>query len=177
MSLSADHPTEMSTILKKSREGLYFNPDSQANLLQLWEDLRFQSFIEGRPEIQPTTYDFEQILGVEYDGSHMTRETCGLAIVDDQLEKGIEAVTEIAGAIQRKERHIRKWVVAYDLYRTKFNAEQTMKATLGNPYKNAWDSWPERVWIVLSYFKLTYKRRSSKGRKEFSNASGAMLGP
>ena len=122
--------------------------------MQTWEQLRFQSVIVEGPEIQPITYDFEQILGVEYDGSNMTGETCGLAVVDDQqslitdviLEKGIEAVTDIAGAIQRKEKHVRQCVVAYDMYCTKSNAEKQMRATLGDPYKNAWDSWPERAW-------------------------------
>ena len=84
----------------------------------------------------------------------MTKETCGLAVVDDQLtlvtdvmlEKGIEAVTEIAGLIQLKEAFIREWVVAYDMHRTKFNKTKSMKAVLGGPYKDAWDSWPDRVW-------------------------------
>ena len=52
---------------------------------------------------------------IAFDGSNMTRETCGLAVVDDQLslvtdvmlDKGIEAVPEIAGAIQRKEKFVR----------------------------------------------------------------------
>ena len=76
----------------------------------------------------------------------MTRETCGLAVVDDQLslvtdvmlEKGIEAVPEIAGAIQRKEKFARDWVVAYDLHRSKFNKEKSMRTVLGNPYKDAY---------------------------------------
>ena len=84
----------------------------------------------------------------------MTKETCGLAVVDDQLslvtdvmlDKGIEAVPDIAGAIQRKEKFVREWVVAYEMHRNKFNKEKPMRAALGNPHKEAWDSWPEKVW-------------------------------
>ena len=69
------------------------------------------SLREG-PEIQRISYHFEQILGIALDGSNLTKETCGLAVVDDQLslvtdvilDKGIEVVPEIAGAIQRKEK-------------------------------------------------------------------------
>ena len=73
-------------------------------------------------------------------------------------------------------------MAAYDMYHTKFNAEKQMRATLGDPYKNAWDTWPERVFggmtmIVLSWFRLTSKRRSSKGRRASLNASGAELDP
>ena len=70
VSLPVDHPTDdMSTILKKSREGLYFTHDAQTSLLQIWEEQRFQSVIVEGPEIQTITHDFEQILRVEYDGS------------------------------------------------------------------------------------------------------------
>ena len=145
---------EMSTISKKSREGLYFAQDTQASLAQTWESLRHQCVIEKGPGIQSLSYQFQQILGIAFDGSNMTRETCGLAVVDDQLslvtdvmlDKGIEAVPEIAGAIQRKEKFVRDWVVAFDLHRSKFNKEKPMRAALGNPYKDAWDSWPEKVW-------------------------------
>ena len=84
----------------------------------------------------------------------MTRETCSLAVVDDQLslvtdvilDKGIEAVPDIAGAIQRKEKFVREWVVAYDLHRNKFNKTKAMRTALREPYEDAWDSWPEKVW-------------------------------
>ena len=103
---------EMSTIFKKSREGLYFVPEIRESLAETWEALRHQCVIEKGPEIQSLSYQVEQILGVGFDGSNMTRETCGLAVVDDQLslvtdvilDKGIEAVPDIAGAIQRRER-------------------------------------------------------------------------
>ena len=62
------------------------------------------------------------------------------------LEKGIEAVTEIAGLIQLKEAFVREWVVAYDTHRANYNQRKSMRAILGGPYKNAWDSWPDRVW-------------------------------
>ena len=55
------------------------------------------------------------------------------------LERGIEAVTEVAGLIQLKEPFVREWVAAYDVYRDKFNKEKSMRAALGNPYKEAWD--------------------------------------
>ena len=59
VSLSVDHPTDdMSTILRKSREGLYFTTEATTS---------------------------SKFFGVEYDGSNMTRETCGLAVVDDQV--------------------------------------------------------------------------------------------
>ena len=61
-------------------------------------------------------------------------------------EKGIEAVTEVAGLIQLKENFVRDWVVAYDLYRVKFNKDKPMRAALGDTYREAWDSWPEKVW-------------------------------
>ena len=38
------------------------------------------------------------------------------------------------------------WVVAYDIYRLKFNKGKSMRATLGDTYQEAWDSWPEKVW-------------------------------
>ena len=99
-------------------------------------------------------YDIDQILGIAFDGSKMTRTTCGLAIADDQLslvtdvilERGITVVTNIAAAIQRKDKHVRPWVNAYDMYRTRFNQEKNMRATLSDPYKDVWDTWPERVW-------------------------------
>ena len=50
------------------------------------------------------------------------------------------------GAIQRKERFVREWVVAYDLHRNKFNKAKAMRTALGEPYRDAWDSWPEKVW-------------------------------
>ena len=144
----------MSTIFKKSREGLHFVPEVQQSLAETWETLRHQCVIEKGSEIQTLSYNFEQILGVAFDGSNMTRETCGLAVVDDQLsqvtdvilDKGIEAVPDIAGAIQRKERFVREWVVAYDMHRNKFNKTKPMRTALGEPYKEAWDSWPEKVW-------------------------------
>ena len=84
----------------------------------------------------------------------MTKETCGRAVVDDQLtlvtdvmvEKGIEAVKEIAGLIQLKEAFLGEWVAAYDTHRANYNQKKSMRAILGGPYKNAWDSWPDRVW-------------------------------
>ena len=107
-------------------------------------DLRFRGL----------SYHFERILGIAFDGSNMTKETCGLAVVDDQLtlvtdvilDKGIEAVTDVAGLIQLKENFVREWVVAYDMHRNKFNKDKSMRATLGDPNKDAWDSWPEKVW-------------------------------
>ena len=145
---------ELSNIFKKSREGLYFALSSQNELAQQWEDLRHQCVIQKGPEVQGLSYNFERVLGLAFDGSIMTKEACGLAVVDDQLtlvtdvmlEKGIEAVTEIAGLIQLKEAFIREWVVAYDMHRTKFNQNKSMKVILGGPYKDAWDSWPDRVW-------------------------------
>ena len=133
---------------------MYFTTDAQTSLLQTWEELRHQSVIVEGPEIQRITYNFQQIFGIAFDGSTRTKETCGPAIVDDQLslitdvilDKGIEIVPEIAGAIQRKEKYVRMWVVAYEMYRTKFNNEKPMRATLGDPYKDAWDRWPELVW-------------------------------
>ena len=130
---------EMSAIFKQSREGLYFVPDAQANLAQTWEALRHQSVIEKGPEIQSLSYHFEQILGITFDGSNMTRETCGLAVVDDQLS----LVTDV---ILRKEKFVREWVVAYEMHRNKFNTETPMRAALGDPYKEVWDSWREKVW-------------------------------
>ena len=62
------------------------------------------------------------------------------------LDKGIEAVTDVAGLIQLKENFVREWVVAYDMHCNKFNKDKPMRAALGNPYKDAWDSWPEKVW-------------------------------
>ena len=128
--------------------------DHQQELAQTWEALRHQCVIQKGPEIQGLSYHMERILGVTFDGSGMTKETCGLAVVDDQLtlvtdvilEKGIEAVTEVAGLIQLKENFVREWVVAYDMYRNKFNKDKSMRAALGDPYKEAWDSWPEKVW-------------------------------
>ena len=174
---SIDSPTDdMSTVLKKSREGLYFTQEGQANLLQLWEELRHQSVITEGPEIQSIRYEFAQILGVIFDGSNMTKETCSLAVVDDQLspvtdvmlDKGIEAVMEIAGAIQCKEKYVRRWVVAYDMRRNKFNRKGPMRAILGDPYKNAWDTWPDNVWkhdddsveLVHAYIQEEKKQRT-----------------
>ena len=79
-----------------------------------------------RTEIESLSYHMERILVT--DASNMTKETCGLAVVDDQLtlvtdvilEKGIEAVTEVAGLIQLKETFVREWVVAYAVYRIQF---------------------------------------------------------
>ena len=177
VALPTEHTSdEMSTIFKKSREGLYFTPDAQASLSHTWEELRHQSVIAEGPEIQRISYHFEQILGLAFDGSNMTKETCGLAVVDDQLslvtdvilDKGIEVVPEIAGAIQRKEKYVRNWVVAYDMHRNKFNNERPMRSTLGNPYKEAWDSWPEKVWksdndsivLVQSHIQQEKKQRT-----------------
>ena len=106
----------------------------------------------------------------------MTKDSCGLAVVDDQLtlvtdvilEKGIEAVTEVAGLIQLKETYVRDWVVAYDIYRRKFNKEKPMRAALGDPYKEAWDSWPEKVWksdndsVVLVQTDIRQERKATK---------------
>ena len=116
--------------------------------------MRHQCVIQKGPEIQSLSYHMERILGVTFDASDMTKETCGLAVIDDQLtlvtdvilEKGIEAVTEVAGLIQLKETFVREWVAAYDTYRNKFNKNKSMRAVLGDLYKEAWDSWPERVW-------------------------------
>ena len=155
VTMPMQHATdEESNVFKKSREGMYFTVSSQEQLSQTWEDLRHQCVIQKGPEIQALSYHMERILGIAFDGSVMTRDTCGLAVVDDQLtlvtdvilEKGIEAVTEIAGLIQLKETYVRDWVVAYDLYRGTFNKRKSMRAALGEPYKGAWDSWPEKVW-------------------------------
>ena len=145
---------ETSAVFKKSREGLYFTLPSQQELSQKWEELRHQCVIQKGPEIQGLSYNMERIIGIAFDGSVMNKDTCGLAVVDDQLtlvtdvilEKGIEAVTEVAGLIQLKETYVRDWVVAYDLYRLKFNKEKPMRAALGDTYQEAWDSWPEKVW-------------------------------
>ena len=178
VALPTEHTTdEMSTIFKKSREGLYFTPDAQASLSHTWEELRHQSVTAEGPEIQRISYHFEQILGIAFDGSTMTKETCGLAVVDDQLslvtdvilDKGIEVVPEIAGAIQRKETYVRNWVVAYDMHRTKFNNQRPMRAS----------SWPEKVWksdndsVVLVQAHIHKKR--SRGHRESSTVSGAMF--
>ena len=155
VTMPMQHATdETSAVFKKSREGLYFTLSSQQELSHTWEALRNECVIQKGPEIQALSYYMERILGITFDGSVMTKESCGLAVLDDQLtlvtdvilEKGIEAVTEIAGLIQLKEPFVRDWVVAYDLYRVKFKTERPMRATLGNPYKGAWDSWPEKAW-------------------------------
>ena len=41
-------------------------------------------------------------------------------------------------------------MVAYDVYRNKFNKEKSMRAALGDLYKEAWDSWPEKVWKTVN---------------------------
>ena len=155
VTMPTQHVTdETSAIFKKSREGLYFTQGAQDELAQTWEASRHQCVIQKGPEIQGLSYHFEQILGIAFDGSNMTKETCGLAVVDDQLtlvtdvilDKGIEAVTDVTGLIQLKENFVREWVVAYDMHRNKFNKDKSMRAALGDPYKDAWDSWPEKVW-------------------------------
>ena len=145
---------EASADYKKSKEGLYFTVGSQQDLAQKWEAMRHQCVIQKGPEIQGISYHMERILGITFDGSIMTKDSCGLAVVDDQLtlvtdvilEKGIEAVTEIAGLIQLKETYVREWVAAYDVYRQNFNKDKSMKTALSDPYRGAWDSWPEKVW-------------------------------
>ena len=145
---------ETSTVFKKSREGLYFTLPSQQEYSQIWEELRHQCVIQKGPEIQSLSYNMERIVGIAFDGSVMNKDTCGLAVVDDQLtlvtdvilEKGIEVVNEVAGLIQLKETYVREWVIAYDVYRIKFNKEKPMRAALGDIYQGAWDSWPEKVW-------------------------------
>ena len=114
---------ETSAVFKKSREGMYFTLGVQQELAQTWEAMRHQCVIQKGPEIQSLSYHMERILGITFDGSGMTKETCGLAVVDDQLtlvtdvilERGIEAVTEVAGLIQLKEPFVREWVAAYDV--------------------------------------------------------------
>ena len=32
------------------------------------------------------------------------------------------------------------------MHRTKFNENKSMRAALGDSYKDVWDSWPEKVW-------------------------------
>ena len=66
---------EMSNTFKKSREGLYFALSSQTELAQTWEDLRHQCVIQKGPEIQGLSYAFDSILGLEFDGSTMTKQT------------------------------------------------------------------------------------------------------
>ena len=92
--------------------------------------------IEKGPEIKSLSYNMERIIGIAFDGSVMNKDTCGLAVVDDQLtlvtdvilEKGIEAVTEVAGLIQLKETYVREWVSAYDLHRNRFNKKKSIRA-------------------------------------------------
>ena len=64
------------------------------SLAETWEALRHQCVIEKGPEIQSLSYQVEQILGVGFDGSNMTRETCGLAVVDDQLSLVTDAILD-----------------------------------------------------------------------------------
>ena len=117
-----------------------------------WENLRFQSEIAEGPEIQPITYTIDRILGCAFDDTNHTKITNGLAIVGDQLsmvtdlilEKGITQSSKVNGAIQRKGAYVRPWLEAYELYRAKFNQQANMRKTLGDPYRDAWDSWPER---------------------------------
>ena len=133
--------------------------------------------IEKGPGIQGLSYNMERIIGIAFDGSVMTRDTCGLAVVDDQLtmvtdvilEKGIEAVTEVAGLIQLKETYVRDWVVAYDLYRRKFNKEKPMRAALGDHIRKPGIVGQERsgnrtttVWFL---YRPTFVKKNSKGRK------------
>ena len=142
VTMPMQHATdETSNVFKKSREGMYFSLSSQQELAHTWESMRHQCVIEKGPEIQAISYHMDRILGIAFDGSVMTKDTCGLAVLDEQLtlvtdvilEKGIEAVTEIAGLIQLKEPYVREWLVAYDLYRVSFNKEKSMRAVLSEP--------------------------------------------
>ena len=76
---------ETSAVFKKSREGMYFTLASQQELAQTWEEMRHQCVIQKGPEIQGISYHMERILGATFDASDTTKETCGLAVVDDQL--------------------------------------------------------------------------------------------
>ena len=73
----------------------------------------------------------------------------------------------------------------HDMHRNKFNNERPMRATLGDPYKEAWDSWPEKVWksdndsvvLVQSHIQQE-KKESTQGLFDcvWSNVRSLMSG-
>ena len=84
----------------------------------------------------------------------ITKATCGIAVVDDQLPLiadlilhiGLTRAKTVAGAIQRKEEYLKPWVDAYDLYKDKCQVPNNAKEMLRDRLRESWDSWPSKVW-------------------------------
>ena len=77
-------------------------------------------------------------MAVSTDCRALTKETCGIAIADDQqsliadliLDFGLTRSKVVAGAIQRKEEYLRTWVDAYNLYKDKCKSPNNIKDML-----------------------------------------------
>ena len=137
-------------IMKKSCEGLYTTQAEYNFYLDQWETMRSRSEIVQGPYIVPITYSNNDLLGLITDCRSLTKASCGIAIIGDQqslmadlsLDLGITRAPRIAGAVQRKQEHLKAWVDAYRFHREKCNQANNVKKTLRDRLANAWNSWP-----------------------------------
>ena len=143
-------------ILAKSQEGLYMNPQDSTFMADQWETMGSGSEVKVGPESSAIVYANDALVGISTDCRALTKETCGIAIVDDQqsliadliLDLGLTKSRLVAGAIQRKEEYLRTWVDAYHLYKDKCKSPNNVKNMLKDRLRESWDSWPNKVWRV-----------------------------
>ena len=102
--------------------------------------------------------------------SRSLKRTSGeqLSLVADLIiEVGITKAPLIAGAMQRKQEHLKIWADAYTYYKGKRNQVNNIKKALGNRLTNAWDSWPGKVWrMTAERVQLVKEHIALKGWRE-----------
>ena len=163
-------------ILAKSQEGLYMNPQDSTFMAEQWETMGSGSEVKVGPESPAIVYANDELVGVSTDCRALTKETCGIAIVDDQqsliadliLDLGLTKSRLVAGAIQRKEEYLRTWVDAYHLYKDKCKSPNNIKNMLKERLREGWDSWPNKVWKVTDEGVQLVRAQIAKPKPERS---------
>ena len=163
--------------MAKSQEGLYMNPQDSTFMTEQWETMGSGSEVKVGSESPAIVYANDELVAVSTDCRALTKETCGIAIVDDQqsliadliLDFGLTRAKTVAGAIQRKEECLRTWVNAYNLYKDKCKSPNNIKEMLKDRLRKSWDSWPSKVWKLTDEGVQLVREQIAKPKTERSH--------
>ena len=163
-------------IMAKSQEGLYMNPQDSTFMIEQWETMGSGSEVKVGPESPAIVYANDELVGISTDCRALTKETCGIAIVDDQqsliadliLDFGLTRAKTVAGAIQRKEEYLKTWVDAHNLYKDKCKTPNNIKEMLKDRLRKRWDSWPSKVWKMTDEGVQLVREQIAKPKPERS---------